>query len=143
MRSAVCKISNVTYPSYQRARTNHHPFLVLIMRDNYRGEPQTKLPPHRLQSPVFRESLHLLHSIVSLSLYLKSSLCVFSLVLASLFSSAVSHQRRIMHAGVFPASYKENLGVKTCVIPPKQIGTRPAVAAQSQRIEPQVCRRMC
>lgn len=78
MRSAVCKISNVTYASYQRARTNHHPFLVLIMRDNYRGEPQTKLPPHRLQSPVFRESLHLLHSIVSLSLSEILSLCFLS-----------------------------------------------------------------
>lgn len=59
-------------------------------------------------------------SVFSLSLYFLS-------LFISLFSSAISLQSRIIHAGVFPASYKENLGMNTLVIPPTQIEIRPAV----------------
>ena len=81
-----------------------------------------------------KSSENRLISFILLSLSL--SVCILPLCLSiSLFFSAVSLQSRIMHAGVFPASYKENLGAKTCVIPPKQIGMKLAVSTRSQRTE--------
>lgn len=80
--SRVWDITRVRGRIQQRLRTNHNPFLVLITMDNYRGELWTKLLPHRLQSPVFRETPHLSHPFVSLSLSLSIfSLSVFSLSL--------------------------------------------------------------
>lgn len=89
--SRVWDITRVRDKIQQRLRTNHHPFLVLITMDNYRGELWTKLLPHRLQSPVFRESPHLSHPFVSLSVYFLP-LCIFS-VSPSLYSPLPSPSR--------------------------------------------------
>lgn len=106
---------------------------------NHEGQSQRALDEittTQTTKPVFRGSLHLLRSIVAPSPRL------YSLSLSiPLFSSSVSLQSRIIHAGVFPASYKENPGMKSLVIPPKQIGIRPGVAATSRRIEPISLRR--
>lgn len=101
-QSEVFEISHVTGTIHQSSRTNHHPSLVLITRENYRGELRTKLKPGRLQSQVFREFL--------ISFMLLSSLCHHPPFLCSPLSSLLSERHDYLHTKT------EDLNVKTCVV---------------------------
>lgn len=93
----------------QRLRTNHNPFLVLITRRQLQRRAVDQVTPTQTQKP----SLWGIGSPV-FSLCLYSSSLYFLCLSISLFSSAVSLQSRIMHAGVFSASYKEDFVADLC-----------------------------
>lgn len=115
-QSKVFEISHVTGTIHQSSRSNHHPSLVLITRENYRGELRTKLKPGRLQSPVFREFLI---SFMLLSYLLSAIIPLFlCFISVSLFSSVVSPVRTASCMLPFGLRHTktEDLNVKTCVV---------------------------
>ncbi len=138
MWSAVSEISHVTHWQNPSKTKNQSPSFSSFNHDGQlKRRAVDKITPTQTTKP----SLQRIAS--SPSFYCHSlSLCLYSPSLyflcrsISLFPSAISLKSRINHAGVFPVPYKENLGAKTWVIRPEQIGMRSAVETQSQRIGP-------